>query len=149
MIVIVRPRASTIWLAIVRFQISSNRRNWSGVKLVAQSLGQLERMAGGANGFVGFLGVLTLDLIDSRRIGQILAAVFGANQVAGGIDRDLRQVRRIGTHVGDVAVLVQPLGHVHRPPCGEAQLAVGFLLQRAGGERLGRLARVGPLFEVA
>ena len=55
------------------------------------------------------------------------------------LDGHRGQGRRVGAHVGDVPVLVEALGHLHRPPRGEAVLAVGFLLQRAGGER-----RIGP-----
>ena len=130
-----RPRASAIWLAIVRFQIKSNSRNSSAPSCAAQRLGQLERMAGRANRFVGFLGVLDLRLVHPRLVRQILAAVLRSHQLAGGLDRHLRQVGRVGTHVSDVAVLVQALGHLHRAAGGEAELAVGFLLQRAGGER--------------
>jgi len=88
---------------------------------------------------VGFLGVLDFRFINPRRVRQELIAVFRADQFAGGIDGDLRQIRRIRTHVSDVAVFVQALSDVHRPPGGEAELAVGFLLQGAGSEGLGRL----------
>ena len=71
MIVIRRPRASAIWLAIVRFQIMSNSLNSSALSCVAHGLGQLERMAGRADRLVGFLGVLDLRAIDAaaRRAG--------------------------------------------------------------------------------
>ena len=52
----------------------------------------------------------------------------------------LRQVDRVGPHVGDEAALVQPLGRAHRVAGAEPQLAVGFLLQRRGGERRRRAA---------
>jgi hypothetical protein len=105
-------------------------------------------MAGGANRLVSLLSVLDFRLIDARRFGQVVAPVLGTDQVAGGIDRHLRQVRRVGTHVGDMAVLIEPLSHIHCAPRAKIQLAVGLLLQSAGRERLRRLAGVGPLLDV-
>ena len=61
-------------------------------------------------------------------------AVVGLDPSAGGVERLLRQDDAVGTHVGDVAVFIQPLGDLHRLACAEAELAVGLLLQGAGGE---------------
>ncbi len=44
-------------------------------------------------------------------------------------------MNRVGTHVGNVAFFVQLLGDLHRLARGQAQLAVGLLLQRRSGER--------------
>ena len=55
----------------------------------------------------------------------------------------LRQRRRVGTHIGDVPALVQPLRDLHRAGGAEAELARGFLLHRRGAERGVRTARVG------
>ena len=49
----------------------------------------------------------------------------------------------VGTHVGDEAVLVQPLRHRHRHRGAHAELAAGLLLQRGGAERRVRRAAVG------
>ena len=51
-----------------------------------------------------------------------------------------RERGRVGAHVGDVTVLVEALRDLHGAPRAEAQLAVGLLLQRRGGERRRRLA---------
>ena len=105
-------------------------------------------MAGRANRLVGFLGVLDLRLVDPRlRPADTRRRILG-DQSPGVVDRHLRQVGRVGTHVGDVAVFVQALGDLHRAPGGEAELAVGFLLQRAGGERRVRLRGVRLVFDV-
>ena len=64
----------------------------------------------------------------------------------GGIDRLGGQLSRIGTHVGDVAVLVQRLGHVHGVLHAEAELASGLLLETRGDER--RLRALGERFLV-
>ncbi len=46
----------------------------------------------------------------------------------------LREVHRVGTHVGDETLLVEVLRHGHRLRDGHAQLAPGLLLERGGGE---------------
>ena len=48
------------------------------------------------------------------------------------------QIGRVGTHISNVAVLVQALRHLHRAAGREAQLAICFLLQRAGRKRRDR-----------
>ena len=143
-----RPAASAIWLAMVRFQIKSKSLNSSALSVLRSRVGQLEGMAGGANRFVRLLGVFDLAAIDAGFGRQKLVAVFLSDQAAGVLDRDRGQIGRIGTHVGDVPVFVQALGNLHRPPGGEAELAVGFLLQRAGGERRVGLGRVRLVFDL-
>ena len=44
-------------------------------------------------------------------------------------------MHRVGPHVGDEPPFVQPLSAAHGFPRRQAQLAVGFLLEGAGGER--------------
>ena len=63
-----------------------------------------------------------------------MIAVLAAHQIACRADRFFAERRAIGTHVSDVTVFVQLLCCTHRSLGGEAQLAVGFLLQRAGRE---------------
>ena len=60
---------------------------------------------------------------------------------AGRVDRLLGELHRVGTHVGDVAALVEALRDRHRAPRAEAQLVAGLLLQRRGLER--RLRSLG------
>ncbi len=105
-------------------------------------------MPGGTNRLVGLLGILHFGLIDSRGIGQVIGAVLAGDDLPCRLDGHSGQVRRVGTHVGNVPVLVEALGHLHRPPGGEAALAVGFLLQRAGGERRIGLGRIGLVFQL-
>ena len=90
------------------------------------------------------LRVLHLVGVAARCIRYVLRAVQLAGLLTGGVDGGLRQVAAVGTHVGDVAVLVQPLSGLHRALRGVAQLAAGLLLQRAGHERRVRLAGVRP-----
>jgi hypothetical protein len=77
-----------------------------GTEFVLQSRRQLEGVPCRPNRFVGFLRIFDLRAIYTRRLRQELTAVFGTHQIAGRVDRHLRQIGRIGTHVRDVAVLV-------------------------------------------
>ena len=88
------------------------------------------------------LRVLDLALVAARDVGHVLRAVDLAGLRPRGVQRRLRQRRRVGAHVGDVAVLVQPLRDAHRGLRREPQLAAGLLLQRRGHERRGRAAAV-------
>ena len=62
--------------------------------------------------------------------------------VAGGGDGLLRQRHRIGSHIGDVAVLVQALCCTHHGASTHAEAIAGGLLQGRGGERRLRAAAV-------
>ena len=96
---------------------------------------------------MGLLGVLDLGLVDrAAAAGRYSGPYCEATSSPGGLDRHRGQVGRVGSHVGDVPVLVQALGHLHRVPGGEAVLAVGLLLQRAGGKRRIGPGRVGLVF---
>ena len=88
------------------------------------------------------LGVLHLAGVDARRVRHVLRAVELAGLDPGGVDRRLGQRDRVGPHIGDVAVLVQPLRHRHRVLGREAELAGRLLLQRRGAERRVRRAPV-------
>ena len=81
------------------------------------------------------LSVFHLAGVLTRRRGNVLLTVELAGLSARGIDRRLRQRRRVGTHIGDVAVLVETLGDAHGALGGEPQLTAGFLLQRRRHER--------------
>ena len=89
------------------------------------------------------LGVLDLGGVGAGRVGEVLGAVQLADLAARRVDRCPRQGRGVGTHVGDEAVLVQPLRHRHRGRGAHAELAAGLLLQRRGAERCVRRAAVG------
>jgi hypothetical protein len=103
---------------------------------------------GRAHGFVGFLCILRLGLVDTRRLGKAFLAVKifdGGADLGHGLHG---QRHRVGAHVGDEAygafaeihafiqLLRQPHGALRR----ETQLAGGFLLQRGGGEWRRRIA---------
>ncbi|CNV39309.1 Uncharacterised protein [Mycobacterium tuberculosis] len=104
-----------------------------------------KRFTGGPDSLVRFLGVLHLAGVLARRRRDVLVAVELARLGTCGVDRRLRQRGGVGTHIGDVAVFVQPLGDAHRPLGGEPQLAAGLLLQRGGHERRVRAPGVGLL----
>ncbi len=101
-----------------------------------------EALAGRADGLVRLLGVLHLGGVGAGRVRQVVGAVELGDLRPGGVDRGLRQRGGVGTHVGDEAVLVQLLGHLHGPLGTEAQLAAGLLLERGGAERRVRRAAV-------
>ena len=97
--------------------------------------GGAERVTGGADRLVRLLGVLHLGRVAARRGRHIVGAVERTCLTAGSLDRLLGQRDRVGTHIGDVARLVELLGDPHRTVGGEAELASGLLLQRGGAER--------------
>ena len=119
----------------------------------AQRLGEVERMSGRPNGFVGLLGILDFRRIRPGLLGEILGPVLRIDQIPCRLDRNRGQIRGVGSHVGNVARLVEALGNLHCLPGREAALAVCLLLQRAGGKRRGwtrseRLIVDRPHFEV-
>ena len=81
------------------------------------------------------LRVLHLAGVDARRVRHVLRAVQFPRLPPRGVDRGLRQRRRVGPHIRDVTVLVQPLRHRHRVLGREAELAGCLLLERGGAER--------------
>ena len=94
---------------------------------------------------MGLLRVLHLAVPAARLRREIVGAVELRHLLASGCDGRLRERRRVGAHVGDVAVLVQALRDAHRRLRRVAQLAARLLLQRRGAERRSRLAGVGLL----
>ena len=105
--------------------------------------GDAEGVARRPDGLVGLLGVLDLLGVNTRLLRQVVAAVEASHLVAGGLDRTVRQRGAVGTHVGDVAVLVQPLGDLHGLLRGQVEFAGGLLLEGGGAERRVRRAAVG------
>ena len=101
-----------------------------------------EGVTGGTDGLVGLLRVGCLAAVDARGRGDVFRAVQLGGLAPRGRDGLVAQRGGVRTHIGDVAVFVQPLGHLHGALRGEAQLAAGLLLQRRGGERRGRAAGV-------
>ena len=101
-----------------------------------------EAVPGRADGLVRLLGVLDLAGVDARRVRHVGGAVQFGGLLAGRADRGLGQRHRVGAHIGDVAVLVQPLRDGHRVLGREAELAGGLLLQGGGAERRVRRAPV-------
>ena len=98
----------------------------------------------GTHGFVRFLRVLALGLVDVGLVGQRAGAEVARDDVAQFAQRIDRQVHRVGAHVADQAdgafladvhAFVELLRDLHRAARGEAELARGLLLQRRGGER--------------
>ena len=83
----------------------------AGLDLVADLFGPTEAVARRADGLVGLLGVLDLLAVGPGRVGHRAGAVALGGLGPGGGDGGARQVGRVGPHVGDVAVLVQRLGH--------------------------------------
>ena len=100
-----------------------------------------ERLPSRADRLMGFLCVLDLLRVLARRRRQVVRAVQLEDLRPGRVQCRLRQRRRVGAHVGDVAVLVQLLGHAHRALRREAELAAGLLLEgRRHERRVGRAA---------
>ena len=91
------------------------------------------------------LRVLHLALVAPRGVRHVLGAVQLPGLAAGRADRLLRQVHRVGAHVGDVAVLVQRLRHAHRALAAPAQAVGRLLLERRRDEGRLRLPLAGLL----
>ena len=81
------------------------------------------------------LRVLRLGAVEIRPLRHVLGAEQGADLAAQVGQRVVRQVHRVGSHVGDVAGFVQALRRAHRPLRRETELARGVLLQGRGDER--------------
>ena len=97
-------------------------------------VGGSEAFPSGANRLVGLLGVAGLGGELARSWAQVVLAIHRGHAVAGRIDGLVGEVHRIGAHVGDEAPLVEALGRAHGVAGREPQLAVGLLLEGAGGE---------------
>ena len=140
--------ASAICDAMARFQIELVE-----LQLVAleHALERLRRApeVGGPDRLVRFLGVAHLGLVLARAL-VVVVAVHLAHGLAGLAERLVAERRRVGAVVrdqalevaaADVDALEQPLRDLHRALGREAELAVGFLLQRRGRERRRRPLR--------
>ncbi len=84
---------------------------------------------------VRLLRVLDLAGVRARLVRQVRGAVQLRDLGAGRGDRGVRERRGVRTHIGDEAVLVQLLRHLHGGLRAEAQLAAGLLLERGRTER--------------
>ena len=91
-----------------------------------------EGVTRGPDGLVRLLSVLHLGGVDPGASGQVALAEQLGDLGAGGGDGAGGQCHRVGTHVGDIAALVQLLRHRHRPLGGETELAARLLLQGGG-----------------
>ena len=95
------------------------------------------------DGLVGLLGPLGLGLVVIPA--RVLLTVELDDLLLALGQRLLREVDRVGTHVGDETLLVEVLRHGHRLRDAHAQLAARLLLERRGGERRRREALCGLL----
>ncbi len=120
-----------------------------GRDLAAHLGGRSEPVARGSDRLVGLLGVLHLRRVDAGGVGQELGAVPLGDLAAGRGERGLRQRGAVGTHVGDVALLVEGLGGAHRLGGRQAELAAGLLLEGGGHERRRRTPAVRPALDRA
>ncbi|MNC18922.1 hypothetical protein D3C75_668430 [compost metagenome] len=111
-----------------------------GVALHAGQLGRLEVDVGRTDRLVRLLGAF-LAAVDIRLGRQVLLAELALDETARHVEGIGGKIGRVGTHVGDVAGLVETLGHHHGLLHPEAQTVARRLLQGGGDERCGRLAR--------
>ena len=87
---------------------------------------------GGTDGFVSLLGTLRTGVVLAH-FGVFLAVEL-ADFLLGGVDAQSGEVYRVGTHIGNLSVLVEVLGNHHGLADRKAQLAGGLLLEGRGGE---------------
>ena len=105
------------------------------VELVLELTRAGKGVARGANSLVRLLCPLGFARVDARGIGNRGGTVQLCGLLARRRDRLLRERRRVGTHIGDVAVLIERLRVRHGLARAIAQLARRLLLQRRRGER--------------
>ena len=94
-----------------------------------------ERVTGRTDRLVRLLSVLYLAGVLARLRRHEPVPEQLADLGPGGGEGRLGEVHRVGTHIGDVAALVQPLGGTHGLGGRVAQLAGRLLLQGRGDER--------------
>ena len=106
----------------------------------AQLVRRAEAGAGRPDRLVRLLGVRPPG-VDPGLVGQVLGAVEIGDLPPRGGDRLSGERGRVRAHVGDVTVLVQPLGHPHRALGRVPELARRLLLQGRRDE--GRVGTAG------
>ncbi|MPM10723.1 hypothetical protein SDC9_57057 [bioreactor metagenome] len=111
----------------------------------AQLLGA-GRHVGRPDALVCLLRVLRLVLVHARACGHVFVAEAALDLVACGHHRLGRHVDAVGSHVGDVARLVEPLRRRHAGLGAHAVFARGLLLQGRGHE--GRIGVAGGGFRL-
>ena len=107
--------------------------------------GRAEDVAGRPDRLVGLLGIRDRALISPWLVGNRLRAVLAGGVGARSLERTVGERDGVGAHVGDVAVLVEPLSEAHRGLGREPQLPACLLLERRRPERRGGPPRVGLL----
>lgn len=107
--------------------------------------GRTEPVARGTDRLVRLLRVLDLARVRTRLVRQIARPVQLRDLRTGRRDGGVREGRRVRTHIGDEAVLIQLLCHLHRGLRPEAQFARGLLLEgrRTEGGVRGAAVRLG------
>ena len=85
--------------------------------------GGTEVIPGGANGLVSFLRTLGGGAVDARLLSHGLGPIKLLGLLTGSLDGLRGQGRRVGTHVGDKARLVQGLSGTHRRGSVPVELA--------------------------
>src|SRR5258708_772891 len=107
----------------------SKKPRGCGTKLSGSRMGLLVAAAGGgrADGLVGFLGALVGRSEEVGLFGEVFGAELLLNERTGHGEGLGAEVRRVGTHVGDVAGLVERLGDAHGALGAETEAAGGAL----------------------
>ena len=98
---------------------------------------------------MGFLRTLRPVRVHARAIRNVLRTVHFLDLGAARANRLTGQHHGVGTHVGDVAVFVEPLRGRHRVAGAHAQFSTRFLLEGARREGGGGPPRVGLGLEVS
>ena len=117
------PPNEIVELAMAGFELIAR-------KFICGSIGM-----GGADGLVRFLRQPRFSLEYARRSRGVLLAQIPAYPISGRIQGFPRKVHGIRAHIGDMSVLVELLGEIHRLLRGIAESLGRGLLQGAGGER--------------
>ena len=116
-------------------------------QLTTQAVWSAKARASRTNRFVGFLGILGFLVVGARRGVQVFLAIHAAYLSACGAHGFFGQRGAVGSHIGNVTTLVQPLRGSHGALGCEAQFASAFLLECAGDKRRVRALSKGFLLE--
>ncbi len=116
---------------------------FGSAELAGQPLGGPEGVTGGTDGLVRLLGRLRLGHVAARHVRDVVGAVAVGDLGTSSSEGRVRQRGAVGSHVSDVAALVEPLCRSHGLGRRHAQLPPGLLLEGGGHERRGGAASVG------
>src|SRR5690606_3654631 len=84
----------------------------------------------GTDRFMRCLRIFYLDFVYTRSVVRVLFAIQIRDAGASSLERRFRQRSAVGTHIGNVTILIETLRSAHGASGRKTKLSTGFLLQR-------------------